>query len=153
MLLSKTYSYINTNGDRELTSHKMSPSTLKRANVPVELVKKYTEANNALQVMAGSIHSDNQHSEEIQHLQDKKFDAVREIESFLAEQEMISFGKIDISAVHRLLNSDISAYKIEKDTGVSRMTLTNIKNGKADLLKLQLRNAVLLSNYALSREL
>lgn len=152
MQLSRSYSYINPNGDRESTPYKLSPTNLKRANVPVEMINAYSEANSELQAVASSASPDDQHSEEIELLQAKKFDILEQIVNFLENQELITFGKIDIAAIQRLLNSDISAYKIEKDTGVSRMTLTNIKNGKADLLKLQLRNAVLLSDYALSKE-
>lgn len=161
MLLEKTYSYINSNGDHELTSHKMSPSNLKRANVPDKLIDAYIKITSKMHIMEGYINVENPSPEdenlyqELLDLRAVKNQAYDEIANYLANQEILCFGKIDIAAIKRLIDlidNGISAYQIEKDTGVSRMTLTNIKNGKADLLKLQLKNAVLLSDYAISKE-
>ncbi|WP_181396208.1 XRE family transcriptional regulator, partial [Staphylococcus pseudintermedius] len=46
-----------------------------------------------------------------------------------------------------LLNSNISAYKISKDTGVNEATIKQLRLGKSKLDRLGLLNAEKLYNY------
>lgn len=57
---------------------------------------------------------------------------------------------IDTKLVEKLIDSDISAYQIEAETGVSRTTITNYRNGKAKIEKMHLGNAEKL--YKLAKE-
>ncbi|QHW35879.1 XRE family transcriptional regulator [Staphylococcus ursi] len=47
----------------------------------------------------------------------------------------------------KLLNSNISAYKISKDTGVNEATIKQLRLGKSKLDRLGLLNAEKLYNY------
>lgn len=55
--------------------------------------------------------------------------------------------KIDIQKIKKLIDSRIPAYTIEKETGVSRATLSNYRTGKADVMKMTLENGLKLSKY------
>lgn len=50
--------------------------------------------------------------------------------------------------IKRLLESEITAYQIEKDTGISRAKIGRLKNGKNDLNNLTLETAGKLYEYA-----
>lgn len=50
--------------------------------------------------------------------------------------------------IKRLLESEITAYQIEKDTGISRAKIGRLKNGKNDLNNLSLETASKLYEYA-----
>lgn len=49
--------------------------------------------------------------------------------------------------IKKLLDSDITAYQIEKGTGVSRAKIGRLKNDKNSLKKLTLETAEKLYNY------
>ncbi len=55
---------------------------------------------------------------------------------------------IDTNIIKKLLYSSESAYSIEAETGISRMTITNYRNGKADYNNMSLKNAITLYAYA-----
>lgn len=55
---------------------------------------------------------------------------------------------IDTDLIKKLLASNESAYSIESETGISRMTLTNYRNGKADFNNMTLKNAKKICDYA-----
>ncbi|OJG33256.1 hypothetical protein RV01_GL002432 [Enterococcus dispar] len=63
---------------------------------------------------------------------------------------MLNFGIIDFQKVLKLLNSDVSAYQIEKHTGISRVAIGNLKNGTSEVSKMIVKNAYTLSEYAKS---
>ncbi|MBF7029746.1 Trp family transcriptional regulator [Staphylococcus kloosii] len=50
--------------------------------------------------------------------------------------------------IKRLLESEITAYQIEKDTGISRAKIGRLKNGKNDLNNLSIETAGKLYEYA-----
>lgn len=55
--------------------------------------------------------------------------------------------------IERLLNNDdISGYQIEKDTGVSKMTISNLRTGKAEIEKLSFDTAAKLTAYSKSKQ-
>lgn len=56
-------------------------------------------------------------------------------------------GIVDFQAVKDLIASDISAWQIESDTGISRTTIGNYRNGKASLLNMTVKNAMILTSY------
>lgn len=50
---------------------------------------------------------------------------------------------INIEEIEKLIfNLSISAYRIEKETGISRMTITNYRNGIANMEKMTVSNAM-----------
>jgi DNA-binding Xre family transcriptional regulator len=51
-----------------------------------------------------------------------------------------------------LLQSDISAYKISKETGIPQSTLSKIKKGKIDVGKITLDNALKLNEFFLDNK-
>lgn len=53
----------------------------------------------------------------------------------------------NMDVVEAVLNSNLSAYAIEKSTGISRMTITNYRKGKAKPMKMTVENAILLTEY------
>ncbi|MFB8449871.1 hypothetical protein [Enterococcus thailandicus] len=54
---------------------------------------------------------------------------------------------IDTSSIQKLIDSNLSAYSIEKDTGVSRMTITNYRKGNANILNMSLDKAIKLQEF------
>lgn len=50
--------------------------------------------------------------------------------------------------IQQLLDSEITAYQIEKDTGISRAKIGRLKHGKNDLNNLSLETASKLYEYA-----
>ena len=54
---------------------------------------------------------------------------------------------IDTNKIQALFDSKISAYGIEKDTDIRRMTITNYRNGKADILNMSLDKAIKLQKF------
>lgn len=49
--------------------------------------------------------------------------------------------------IKELLASDISAYRIAKDTGIPQPTITNLRNGKRKICNLSLHVAERLGKY------
>lgn len=156
MILNKEYDYLTTSGKHESISGKVSPSNLKRANVPDKLIKDYSLAHDRVQTISGLKNSPGYATEngklkfESDTVEAKKElkAAHKSIEYFLETQQMLNFGIIDFQKVLKLLNSDISAYQIEKNTGISRMAIGNLKNGTSDVSKMIVKNAYTLSEYA-----
>ncbi|MBO0432820.1 hypothetical protein [Enterococcus sp. DIV0660C] len=54
---------------------------------------------------------------------------------------------IDTDSIQKLMDSNLSAYSIEKDTGVSRMTITNYRKGSANILNMSLDKAIKLQEF------
>lgn len=54
---------------------------------------------------------------------------------------------INIKKVQAVINSNITAYEIEKQTGISRAQIGNYRNGKHDIMNMSLNNALKLQNY------
>ena len=54
---------------------------------------------------------------------------------------------VDIELIESLLEK-YTAYKISKDTGISYTTVNDWKKGETSILKMQLENALKLSEYA-----
>ncbi|EKR9302816.1 DNA-binding protein [Enterococcus faecalis] len=59
--------------------------------------------------------------------------------------------ELNLEMLEKLLNSKISGYQIEKETGVSRMTISNLRTGKTMVESLSLRNARKLSEFAIRK--
>lgn len=57
-------------------------------------------------------------------------------------------SSLDIALVESLLNSSITAYEIEKQTGVSRNTITRVRRGEAKFANMTIGSLVLLAKYA-----
>lgn len=51
-----------------------------------------------------------------------------------------------INNIHSLLQSELSAYKIEQQTGINRSTIARLRNGKIEINNLTLENALKLNN-------
>ena len=51
-------------------------------------------------------------------------------------------GIIDLKLIKNLLDSDLSAYRIEDLSGISRMTITKYRNGTSDIMNMTLNNAL-----------
>lgn len=64
---------------------------------------------------------------------------------------MRASGKADMAKISALLYSDISDYRIAKDTGISRMSIGNFRNQKSDIVKMPVYNAILLTEYAIEK--
>lgn len=54
--------------------------------------------------------------------------------------------------IEALINSDITAYRVSKETGIPQNTATRIFNGEASIDNISLKNAEILSNYYLKME-
>lgn len=52
------------------------------------------------------------------------------------------------NVIQNLLDSEITAYQIEKDTGVSRAKIGRLKDGKNELENISLNTAKILYEYA-----
>lgn len=51
-----------------------------------------------------------------------------------------------------LFNSEVSRYRISKETGIPQNTLSDLVNGKTDINKMRFDNAAKLTEYALKIE-
>lgn len=51
--------------------------------------------------------------------------------------------------IQKLLDSDITNYRIYKDTGIAQSTLSDLKNGKTTIDSMRLDNALKLNEYFL----
>jgi len=153
MILEKMYQYVTVDGKTEILNGKTSPSGLRRANVPQDLIDNYELANSNLQGISGSISPQNQRSEERSALLDKRNDAIELIEQFLEEQEIRLFGKVDIAKINLLFATAIPDNQISKGTGVSRASIGRFRNGSSDILKMPLASAVKLTRFAVRKGL
>lgn len=52
-----------------------------------------------------------------------------------------------VEKILKLINSEISAYRISKDTGIPQSKLSRIKSGKIKINNIQLGTALKLSQY------
>lgn len=68
--------------------------------------------------------------------------------SELSKLAILDNKTINLSNIQKLIDSDISAYQIESKTGVARTTISQLRNGKADLMNLKGLNLLKLSDYA-----
>lgn len=53
--------------------------------------------------------------------------------------------------IQKLLDSDITNYRIYKDTGIAQSTLSDLKNGKTTIDSMRLDNALKLNEYYLKK--
>lgn len=53
--------------------------------------------------------------------------------------------------IQKLLESDITNYRIYKDTGIAQSTLSDLKNGKTSIDSMCLDNALKLNEYYLKK--
>ena len=51
--------------------------------------------------------------------------------------------------IQKLLDSDITNYRIHKDTGIAQSTLSDLKNGKSNIDDMRLSVALKLNEYYL----
>lgn len=65
--------------------------------------------------------------------------------------ELRNSGIVDMKKINALLNSDITDYRIEQETGVSRMAIGNFRKGVSDIAKMPVYNGVKLTKYAISQ--
>lgn len=49
--------------------------------------------------------------------------------------------------IEQLINSDLTAYRISKDTGIALSVIQKIKDGTSKLDNISLKNAEILSKY------
>ncbi|WP_220451907.1 hypothetical protein [Bombilactobacillus bombi] len=70
--------------------------------------------------------------------------------SDLSEDEKILQSNIDMRLVTNLINSNISGYSIESETGVPRNNISLMRNGKRKIKNLNVKTAYKLSEYAKS---
>lgn len=65
----------------------------------------------------------------------------------LSDQELLK-GKIDMDLVTKLLQSDVTTYRIGKITGISLGNLYQLRHGKRKIRNLKITSAYLLSECA-----
>lgn len=53
--------------------------------------------------------------------------------------------------IQNLLDSDITNYRISKDTGIAQSTLSDLINGKTTIDSMRLDNALILNEYYLKK--
>lgn len=53
----------------------------------------------------------------------------------------------DTEKIEMLFSTDITDYKIAKETGITKMTVGNMRKGVTDLMKMELRNAIKLTEF------
>lgn len=70
--------------------------------------------------------------------------------SDLSEDEKLFQNDISMRLVIELLNSNISGYSIESETGVPRNNISLMRNGKRKIKNLNVKTAYKLSEYAKS---
>ena len=56
--------------------------------------------------------------------------------------------KADSDKIKELLDSNVSQYRIWKDTGISQSKISDLRSGKSEISKISLANASLLTEYA-----
>lgn len=124
-----------------------NPSKLKRAGVPIELIKKYTDARDMFRGPTDPS-DDKQKKQYIEH--EKAFRNVeKELRNELHRINFRTLGEVDMTIVGKLIfHSEIAAYKIEKETGISRNTILKLRNGESDLLNIPTINAIKLTELA-----
>lgn len=112
---------------------------------------------NSLEMIASEIaESDMSNDEILQKTGSNAIRLVRERKLYIPDLPISELSKlaildnktINLSNVQKLIDSDISAYQIESKTGVSRTTISNLRNDKADLMNLKGLNLLKLSDYA-----
>lgn len=128
-------------GEKRTTAlENVTESDLRAYNIPEDLVQEAGEVKDSLQNIADV--------DSLEQAQKKVADVQEKIEQFLEVQELTEFGKIDIKLMMKLVNSNISTAQIGSRTGVGRMTIWNLRNGKTNVGKVSLRVAYQLCNYA-----
>lgn len=65
----------------------------------------------------------------------------------LSDQELLK-GKIDMDLVTKLLQSDVTTYRISKITGINLGNLYQLRHGKRKIRNLKITTAYLLSEFA-----
>lgn len=65
----------------------------------------------------------------------------------LSDQELLN-GKIDMHLVTKLLQSDVTTYRISKVAGVDIGNLFRLRHGEKDIRQLQIKTAYLLTKCA-----
>lgn len=58
----------------------------------------------------------------------------------------------DTKVIKRLLKSDVTGWRIEKATGISRTTISNLRLGKQQLERIELQSAIKLTDYQKENE-
>lgn len=121
---------------------------------------------NSLEMIANEIAESNMSNDEIlQKTGSNVVRLLREKKLFIPDVPICELSKlvvldnktINLNNIQKLIDSDISAYQIESKTGVSRTTISQLRNDKAELMNLKGINLLKLSDYAkyliLSKEL
>lgn len=112
---------------------------------------------NSLEMIASEIaESDMSNDEILQKTGSNAIRLLREKKLYIPDLPISELSKlatldnktINLSNVQKLIDSDISAYQIESKTGVSRTTISQLRNGKSDLMNLKGLNLLKLSDYA-----
>ena len=112
---------------------------------------------NSLEMIAREIaESDMPNDEILQKTGSNVVRLLRERKLFIQDVPICELSKlatldnktINLGNIQKLIDSDISAYQIESKTGVSRTTISKLRNDKADLMNLKGLNLLKLSDYA-----
>lgn len=112
---------------------------------------------NSLEMIASEIaESDIPNDEILQKTGSNAIRLVRERKLYIPDLPISELSKlavldnktINLGNIQKLIDSDISAYQIESKTGVSRTTISKLRNDKADLMNLKGLNLLKLSDYA-----
>lgn len=112
---------------------------------------------NSLEMIAREISESNMSNDEIlQKTGSNAIGLVRERKLYIPDLPISELSKlaildnktINLGNIQKLIDSDISAYQIESKTGVSRTTISQLRNDKADLMNLKGLNLLKLSDYA-----
>ncbi len=112
---------------------------------------------NSLEMIASEIaESDMSNDEILQKTGSNAIRLVRERKLYIPDLPISELSKlaildnktINLGNIQKLIDSDISAYQIESKTGVSRTTISKLRNDKADLMNLKGLNLLKLSDYA-----
>lgn len=112
---------------------------------------------NSLEMIASEIaESDMSNDEILQKTGSNAIRLIRERKLYIPDLPISELSKlavldnktINLGNIQKLIDSDISAYQIESKTGVSRTTISQLRNDKADLMNLKGVNLLKLSDYA-----
>lgn len=66
----------------------------------------------------------------------------------ISEEKMRISGKADMQKISALLNSGFTDYEIGKGTGIAKVGIGKYRNGKSDLIKMPVFNAIKLTEFA-----
>lgn len=152
MILEQNYWYLE-HGVKKTTGFSVTSSDLLKANVPQQMIEAFSIAEGKLEILGENLNSpntkrDRAKEEEFYQTMEQKEDAQKKIENYLANEELATFGQVDLRLVRKLLSSDATNYSIAKETGLTRAGVGNMRKSEFFLGNMTLKNAIKLTECA-----